>query len=138
MAMRTYRRQCQCQQILIDSKSLDKVQPFSLNYVKVGMMSSTFFLLMLGVITLIYGPKAVQYQLRITKRWKVYWRLVNRSKAALRNGDQQLSQQLRNLSKGHLTKVLQMQRRRRLVAALSMLLVGGLYGAMNAMGLIAL
>lgn len=102
------------------------------------MMSSTFFLLMLGVITLIYGPKAVQYQLRITKRWKVYWRLVNRSKAALRNGDQQLSQQLRNLSKGHLAKVLQMQRRRRLVAAFSMLLVGGLYGAMNAMGLIAL
>ena len=93
---------------------------------------------MLGVITLIYGPKAVQYQLRITKRWKVYWRLVNRSKAALRNGDQQLSQQLRNLSKGHLTNVLQMQRSRRLVAALSMLLVGGLYGAMNAMGLIAL
>lgn len=102
------------------------------------MMSSTFFLLMLGVITLFYGPKAVQYQLRITKRWKVYWRLVNRSKAALRNGDQQLSQQLRNLSKGHLTKVLQMQRRRRLVAAFSMLLVGGLYGAMSAMGLIAL
>jgi hypothetical protein len=89
------------------------------------MMSSTFFLLMLGVITLIYGPKAVQYQMRITKRWKVYWRLVNRSKAALRN-----------LSKGHLTKVLQMQRRRRLVAAFSMLLVGGLYGAMSAMGII--
>ena len=100
-------------------------------------MSSTFFLLMLGVITLIYGPKAVQYQTRITNRWKVYWRLVNRSKAALRNGDLRLSQQLRNLSKGHLIKVLQMQRRRRWVAAFSMLLVGGLYGAMSAMGLIA-
>ena len=47
---------------------------------------------MLGVITLIYGPTAVQYQMRITNRWKVYWRLVNQSKAALRNGDQRLSQ----------------------------------------------
>jgi hypothetical protein len=102
------------------------------------MMSSTFFLVMLGVITLIYGPKAVQYQMRITNRWKVYWRLVNQSKAALRNGDLKLSNQLRNLSKGHLTKVLQMQRRRRLVAAFSLLLVGGLYGAMSAMGIIAL
>ena len=68
----------------------------------------------------------------------MYWRLVNQSKAALRNGDLKLSNQLRNLSKGHLTKVLQMQRRRRLVAAFSMLLVGGLYGAMSAMGIIVL
>ncbi len=101
------------------------------------MTSTTLILVILGVITLIYGPKAVQYQMRITNRWKVYWRLVNQSKAALRNGDQQLSQQLRNLSKGHLSKVLQMQRRRRLVTAFSMLLLGGLYGAMSAMGLIA-
>ena len=93
---------------------------------------------MLGVITLIYGPKAVHYQMRITNRWKVYWRLVNQSKAALCNGDLKLSNQLRNLSKGHLTKVLQMQRRRRLVAACSMLLLGGLYGAMSAMGIIVL
>ena len=100
------------------------------------MMSSNFFLLILGVFTLIYGPKAVQFQVRITNRWKVYWRLVNQSKAALRNGDHQLSQQLRNLSKGHLSKVLKMERQRRLVAALSLLLVGGLYGAMSAMGLL--
>lgn len=102
------------------------------------MMSSTLFLLILGVITLIYGPKAVQYQMRITNRWKVYWRLVNQSKAALRNGDLELSNQLRNLSKGHLTKALKMERQRRLVAVFSLLLVGGLYGAMSAMGLIAL
>ena len=55
------------------------MQPFALNYVKEGMLSSTFFLLMLGVITLIYGPTAVHYQMRITNRWKVYWRLVNQS-----------------------------------------------------------
>jgi hypothetical protein len=102
------------------------------------MMSSTFFLLMLGVITLIYGPKAVQYQLRITNRWKVYWRLVNQSKAALRNGDLKLSNQLRNLSKGHLIKALKMERQRRLAAVFSLLLVGGLYGAMSAMGIIVL
>ena len=99
------------------------------------MVSSVLFSTVVGAITLIFAPKAVQYPLRITNRWKVYWHLVNQSKAALRNGDRKLSQQLRNLSKGHLQKVLKMQRQRRLVEALTVLFIGGLFGAMNAMGI---
>jgi len=100
------------------------------------MVSSVLFSTILGVISLIYAPKAVQFEYRITNRRKVYWDLVNRSRKALKEGNVRYSQQLRNLSKGHLTQLLQMERRRRLVAIFSVLLIGGLYGAMSAMGIV--
>ena len=109
---------------------------FGLNYVKVSMNSTTYFSLILGVSSLIYGPKAVQFQSRITNRWKVYWDLINRSKKAKKEGDQTYSQQLRNLSKTHLKSALKMERRRRWFSFAALLVIGGTYGILSAVGVI--
>jgi len=105
-------------------------------YVNIGMNSSFYFTAVMGVYSITFGPKAVQIQQRINRRWNNYWDLVNRSKKAKRDGDLTYGQQLRNLSLGHFVAAKKLEQRRWVFGLLSLTAIFGVYTVLRLVGVI--